>query len=1388
VLSVSFGSDPGYLTRHVEEHTSAERGNYYLSAAEHGEPPGQWFGQGAEALGLTGQVDKDVMLPLYQNLVHPTSGEALGSRPYRYKDTPERVADAIAAEGGEVGPERRAEIELAVRKDHREARNYADATFSMPKSWSVLHTALESQGRHGEAEQLWQAWMDGVKAGVGYLQENAGYSRAGRHGTKVAGRTSGRWVEAPDWVMSTWRHHVSREGDPQLHVHVAILNRVECEDGKWRALDGQAILRARPAAGAIAERVAEESATQRLGVSFAMRPDGKSREIVGVDESIRDAWSARRRAVSARVSELAQAYETKYGRSPNAYVMWKMSQHATVETRKAKPDHPPTRAELLERWEAEASQVLRGGLASVVAAADVGNDRDIAGEAFDPARVIAGALWEVQQDRASWTRHDLIAGINRQLPDCLGGLTAVQAQTLVEDLTNQALAPGGEAVRLTAPELVPAPDELRRADGRSIYEPPQADRYATTWHLRAEETVLAAARRADGPRVELEEASRYVDASRLSPSQAVAVTQLLTSGREVEPFEAAAGTGKSFTMAAFADIWTHATGTPALGLTTSERARQVLEDEGFKRSANISRWLAAQDRIAAGRAQPYDADYEFVAGQVIVVDEASMVSTQHLAAIQARAATVGAKVVLIGDTRQLGAVGAGGLFKTITEEVDAVRLDEVRRFDHTWEADASLRLRGGEVDALSEYDRRGRIRDGSRSEMITAATRGAVANRLRGDTSLLVVSTNELAAEISSEVRAELVRLGRVTEDGAVLADGNQAGVGDMIMTRENDYNTTTATGAAVINRNVYEVVSRTTDGRLEVRTADRGELVTLSADYVAEHVELAYAATVHAGQGVTVAAGAQLVDENTTAAGLYVGASRGADRNNFYVITHDDAEPEANRPDRMAVLANVMERSEPNASAVETMRDELSGAENLARLEPIWADLIEERTAAETRQDLEAALGSEVANQISTGSDIAKVTALLRQAELAGFDRHRVIEEVTRRELDSARSPGDVLAWRIERHIGDGTPVKTSYVARTPESTDAKSTYARQLAEEMDRKVGELGERAAAERPQWAEALGPVPVEADKAAEWAERAGSVAAYREAHGYQNTRDPIGPAPLARNAEARAAWEQAYEALGRPEEHREIAKATDAELQSHVEADRREQAWAPPYVDNEMRERSLDMEHLSTELSISEAEAEAAARSGQAPDDAAERLHNERAAFYKLAADVAALEEVSESRRAWYDETRQVRERAAAARRELEARHRGTPDEPADAPEPQEPTHEESVTVAAKERDRSEPEREVSVDGPDRAEPEHAEPEPADVDEPERAKDPAPAAATDIDAALIKAREAMAEVDRRHAARDAERERQAERLDHEHVQSVDRTESIEHDQPGESGTL
>ena len=129
---------------------------------------------------------------------------------------------------------------------------------------------------------VWDAIMAGNQAMLEYLQREAGYSRAGYHS-----KNSGRFVDAHQWVIASFAQHTSRDNDPQLHVHNAILNRVLREDPlasrrgdrrAWRTLDGAALYAAKPAAGAIAERTLTEYLSERLGVQTVARADGNGWE------------------------------------------------------------------------------------------------------------------------------------------------------------------------------------------------------------------------------------------------------------------------------------------------------------------------------------------------------------------------------------------------------------------------------------------------------------------------------------------------------------------------------------------------------------------------------------------------------------------------------------------------------------------------------------------------------------------------------------------------------------------------------------------------------------------------------------------------------------------------------------------------------------------------------------------------------------------------------------------------------------------------------------------------------------------------------------------------------------------------------------------------------
>ena len=577
-------SDWRYLTRHAQDgrereddgplrdaaHKDRDRDrpvrDYYTSGAARGEPAGRWWGRGAESLGLRGEVREAVMETVYGDLADPATGEALGSRPRKFASYADRLA-ALLEKEPDATPERVAELELKAHKSHREARHYADLTFSPPKSWSVLHAALEHAGRDEDAATLWDAWEAGVHAGLQYLMDEAGYSRAGYHGAKVAGRTSGKWVDAHDFVISLWRHHTSRDGDPQLHIHAAVLNRVQCEDGVWRTLDSNAISAARRAAGAISERVAEEHAEPRLS-GCDSRPGrmGKPGKSAAIDEDVRDLFSSRRRAITPQVAKLAAAYEAKHGKAPSAYVLRLMAEHATLKTRARKPEKTPGRDELLSGWERSIRQRLGRSFEDVLAAVGMNPDPDLHAEGFSPEKVIAQAIADVEATRAEWNRHDLVAGIVRHLPEQLGGLSAEEVRNLVDDLADKALtfAVDRDVITLTVPELIEVPDELRRADGRSQFEPHRPERYATKAQLEREDSLLAAARQTGAPQVQEPQIAKMLRDTGLASDQREAVAEVLGSGKRVEVLVGPAGTGKSYTVGTLVELWREAFGTGRL--------------------------------------------------------------------------------------------------------------------------------------------------------------------------------------------------------------------------------------------------------------------------------------------------------------------------------------------------------------------------------------------------------------------------------------------------------------------------------------------------------------------------------------------------------------------------------------------------------------------------------------------------------------------------------------------------------------------------------------------------------------------------------------------------------------------------------------------------------
>lgn len=1327
MISLSSGHSAEYLTAAVAQ----GRESYYTGAVAAGEPPGRWQGRGAAELGLTGEAGGRSVEALFSHFIDPrderfrrpeawADAPRLGRAPRDYATAADAVSEALAGEPNAT-PERRQEIRMSARRRARSPVAFIDATYSVPKSITVVHAAFEAQevrarrDGNGVAADAWAAHREAVEAAIWAgnaaaleaFQDKAGYSRVGYHSAH-----SGRWIDAHRFVVASFFQHDSRDHDPQLHIHNAILNRVRCADGEWRTLDSKALHAVRREVASIAERTTEEHLTRALGLTFATRPDGKSREIVGVPQAVIDLFSSRRRAITARTAQLVAAYRRRFDREPTALELDRLQRRATFATRRAKEHVGEGLEQRLDRWDRELRAEVAGGLARV--AEDVLQRRRRQPDAAEisPSQVTATALARVQERFSAWRRSDLSAAIADALPDHLGASNDRDVRRLIEGLTEEVLADGRNAREVTAPELADLPAELRLADGRSAYQPPSGPRYATHGHLRAERALQDSTVERGAPALTSEVARRYIDqlateGLELGADQRHAVEGVLISGALVESLVGPAGTGKSVIVGRLARAWED----PALwdgepgrmfGLAASQIATEVLAAEGLT-ARNIARWFATQERLAAGRANPADHAWSLRPGDLVAIDESAMASTPDVVRVAEYVRRAGAKLLLTGDHRQLAAIGSAGAMAIAASSGLAYELADVRRFTAPWERHASLRLREGDVAVLEEYRKRGRIVDGGTLEHAQqAAARAWLADTLAGRESVLIVDTNEQAAVVSAHLRAELVRLGRVVEDGVPLADGTTAGVGDLVQARRNAWGLAGFRGnrRGPVNRETYRIVEVRPDGGVIAERRHGGGQIALPGRYVTRHLTLGYASTVHSAQGRTVDTAHAVISFLTSAAAAYVAMSRGRDGNTAYVCTVQVPEDApfgqastVEHRDPLAVMADVVAREQDDQSALqvaaESWRSRQSARTAATRLADA-VDLLAARRVAAVLDRLRAGgcLSDEERLRLATEPATAQLGRLHRRAELAGRDlESELAAAIAEQPLAGAESISAVLYARVTRRWADQIlPAGDTFAERVPAVEDpAWRRYLETVAEIADQRARELGAETAQAPPPWArEALGPVPAEPVARLPWEERAGRVAVYREMAGHEEEESALGPAPKANQVEQHAAWHAAWRALGRPEAGREEAGMSDGQLLVRIRAYQREEAWAPGYVADELDGTTREAVRQRQDATLLAALAENAA---EVERESLQRQAAEAASLAdELTRRVEDLTEADAARAQWYVHTAETRAAADRARAELVERD-VDPDEPADAIPVGEWLAEHQADVAVEDRHR-----------------------------------------------------------------------------------------------------
>ena len=320
-----------------------------------------------------------------------------------------------------------------------------------------------------------------------------------------------------------------------------------------------------------------------------------------------------------------------------------------------------------------------------------------------------------------------------------------------------------------------------------------------------------------------------------------------------------AGTGKSFSMRTAAAAW-QAAGYNVRGAALAGKAADELQAGSGINSRTLASleyaWKKGRDKLT-----PKD---------VLVIDEAGMVGSRQMGRVLEAAEKAGAKVVLLGDHKQLAAIEAGSAFRAITERVGAAEITEVRRQSQKWMKEAGQELARGSVEkAVAAYQEHGLIKSAETREQARAdLARKYVADLEKGGSCIVLSHTNKDVTALNESIREERKGRGELANGVTVETERGmrEFAEGDRLVFLKNDKDLGVKNGTLA-------TVEKAEAGMLHVRLDDGSERDVDMASY--KNVEHGYAVTVHKAQGVTVDRAYLLATPSMDRSLAYVGMTR---------------------------------------------------------------------------------------------------------------------------------------------------------------------------------------------------------------------------------------------------------------------------------------------------------------------------------------------------------------------------------------------------------------------------------------------------------------------------------------------------------------------------------
>lgn len=1108
--------------------------DYYTAT---GTPVGRWVGRGVEGMGLkeNSPVNPSQAQALFQAFKNPVTGQRMGAKP--------GLKESVAG---------------------------FDLTFTLPKSVSVLWAMADRETQ----QQIMAAHEQAMADTLSWLEKEAFQTRAGKAGVAIH--------ETRGVTAARYHHWDTRDGDPHLHTHMVVANRVQrATDGKWVTLDSRALYKAAVAASEVHTNYLLDELTRSMGIEF-VESDTSSRAVVmdidGIPSELTRLFSGRTSNIEPLYQKAIEQWTSTHGAKPTGKTLAQIKQNIWRQTRQPKDKTPQTLNDLVAKWKRQAGalginleEMVHGALHRVQQTdvitstttneriVDSATDLMVQGRSDEIAQDIVGL---VQKTKATWTIANLRAEAERatRAVRCDSPKDRDALLAAIVDRATELSVELSSSARYDLSSVLD-PDQQFLAHGRSIFDD-EHSRVFTSQHVLDTEQFLLGAATSAGPQIDPETAHTLLQAASevqmhergfgFAADQLQAAFEVLSHGKALSGIIGPAGTGKTTTMAAIKAVWEDRFGQGAvIGLTTSAQAASVLEQEIGTSSHTVAKWLyesvgeGAQRRSEELRALESGEGHRFIPrspharrrralkliaqqerwkiqpGQLVILDEASMTGTLDLATITEQVQRAGAKILLVGDPAQLGAIDAGGFLGMLERGGHTSSLTSVWRFTNDWEKQASLSLRAGTPDVLNEYSHQDRIAHGTTEDMLEQAYGAARADQLAGKSTILIAATNEAVKDLNTRFMYERRVYGEVDAENVIeLRDGLDAGIGEFLLARKVDRGMIDSAGDFLKN-GTQLTVENITATHITARRSDNDATISIPRQWAKQHMELGYAITGHRAQGTTVDTGHVVIPEDSAMVRelLYVAMTRGRQSNRAWV---GEALPDPAIKDISSsyvpltwkdTLTRILNTSGQELTALEqgtAWDDTYFGLDRLMQERSYVRSLLGEELGRQhldaARTKIREAYGVETAQMICDSPSFTSLSGYLHR-------NHTTVEEITQAcppwRVRDTENPLKEVAYHLKRVLGDRD---TENAALAGSETLAAYLEKNQRLQEMRASV--LSERATSEK--WFQAL-PLHTQQDT-----KLIAKIASYREAFHWHGDA-PLGPEPSPIASDQYAAW-------------------------------------------------------------------------------------------------------------------------------------------------------------------------------------------------------------------------------------------------------------------------